>query len=167
MPRPRRQGRGEGRGRRGELQKHKHERERRQDTATKACRGPQAKVKLPTHSWLASMEKARCNPSAGGQQPPRPLQPVSLGMVLDCCCLKGCICCHFSLPQCSLTSSFPLCQKEAKQTQQLKNIWVMCLRRAGVPGVGTQQEAAADTSNLHCTGGQVLTYFHILKPSTA
>lgn len=71
MPCPCRQGRREGRGRRGELEKHKHERERRQDSSTKVWRGPQAKVKLPIHSWLASMEKARCNPSQHRQQPPR------------------------------------------------------------------------------------------------
>lgn len=48
--------------------KHKHERERRQDTVTKAWRGPQAKVRLSIHSWLASMEKARYNPSQCRQQ---------------------------------------------------------------------------------------------------
>lgn len=51
--------------------KHKHERERRQDRATKAWRGPQAKVKLPIPSWLASVEEARHNPSQRRQPPPR------------------------------------------------------------------------------------------------
>lgn len=85
------------------------------------------------------------------------IQPVSPSVLLNCC-LKGCICCHVLLPQCSLPSSFPLCQEEAKHTKQLKNIWVMCIssflparRSAGVPRVGTREQTAADTSNLHCT----------------
>lgn len=56
--------------------KHKHERERRQDRATKAWRGPQAKVKLPILSWLASTEKARYNPSQRRQQPPPRCYPA-------------------------------------------------------------------------------------------
>lgn len=74
------------------------------------------------------------------------IQPVSPS-VLECC-LKGCICCHVLLPQCSLPSSFP--------DKAVKNIWVSSFlparRRAGVPGVGTREQTAADTSSLHCTG---------------